>query len=153
VSPLPIEPARASGPMRLVLSAFPSEAAARRAIDRAIDQRLAACASEIPQTSTFVWKGKRETAREVLVVFKTGPKTVGALLQLLAALHPYEVPELVEIDVPRADDRYLSWLAGVVDPGSPGGAGPPRRPGAPRGRAARGPARTRARPRRRSTRS
>jgi periplasmic divalent cation tolerance protein len=154
VSPLPVEPARAPGPMRLVLSAYPSDAAAARVVRGVLDRRLAACASSLGQRSTFLWRGRRETASETLVVFKTAPKTVGALFGYLARTHPYEVPEIVELDVARADPRYLAWLAGIVDPTSAAGPpAPPRRRGGPRGRGARAPGRARARPRPRSRRS
>jgi len=154
VSPFPVEPARATGPMRLVLSAYPTAAAARKAVNGALDRRLAACASSISQSSTFLWEGRRTTAAEVLVVFKTAPKTVGALFRYLAGAHPYRVPEIVEVDVMRAEPGYLAWLAALVDPSSV--AAPPRsvrRPAGRRAREGRGPARTRARPPRRSTRN
>ncbi len=152
MSPFPEEPARARGPMRLVLSAYPSAASARAAVEGAILRRLAACASTLEQSSTFVWNGRRETARETLVVFKTGPKTVGALFRFLAEGHPYDVPEIAEVDVPRAEPGYLAWLSSVVDPSS--AVRPGRRPTRPAGRrapAARAPGRTRA-PRRRPSR-
>jgi periplasmic divalent cation tolerance protein len=153
VSPFPVEPARARGPMRLVLSAYPTPEAAQAAVHGALDRRLAACASALAQSSTFLWRGRRETAAETLVVFKTAPKTVGALVGYLAGSHPYEVPEVIELDVPRATPAYLSWLTGIVDPASGGLRDPARRPAGPRGRAARVPARTRARPPRRSRRT
>jgi periplasmic divalent cation tolerance protein len=153
VSPFPVEPARATGPMRLVLSAFPSPESARRAIDGALDRRLAACASSIAQSSTFLWRGRRERAAEVLVVFKTAPKTVGALFRFLASVHPYDVPEIAEVDVLRAEPAYLAWLTALVDPSSAPGRrpGPTRRGGRP-GRGARAPGRTRGPRPRRSTR-
>ena len=154
MSPFPVEPARAAGPMRLVLSAYPSAVAARRAVKGALDRRLAACASSIAQSSTFLWRGRRETASETLVVFKTAPKTVGALVRYLAGTHPYRVPEIAEVDVMRAEPRYLAWLSGIVDPSSghrPGGRF--RRPEGPRGRGARAPGRTRGPRPRRSTRT
>jgi periplasmic divalent cation tolerance protein len=154
VSPFPVEPPRAGGPMRLVLTAYPSADAAQRAIRGAIDRRLAACASAIEQSSTFLWRGRRETARETLVVFKTAPKTVGALFRFLSGGHPYQVPEIAEVDVPRAAPSYVAWLTGLVDPLSVTEAsGRPRRPGGPRARGARVPARTPARRPRRSRRS
>ena len=154
MSPFPVEPARATGPMRLVLSAFPDAKSAQRTVERAIEQGLAACASSIAQRSTFLWRGRRETAEEVLVVFKTAPKTVGALFRFLCRTHPYEVPEIAEVDVLRADPRYLAWLSGLVDPSSVPDGGPyPRRRAGPRGRGARAPGRARARPRPRSKRS
>jgi periplasmic divalent cation tolerance protein len=137
--------------MRLVLSAYPTFAAARRAVDGALDRRLVACASSLAQSSTFLWHGRRETAAETLVVFKTAPKTVGALLRYLAETHPYEVPEVVEVDVLRAEPRYLVWLAGIVDPSSAEARAPhARRPAGRRARGARALARTRGRPPRRS---
>ena len=154
MSPFPIDPARATGPMRLVLSAYPSPESARRVVEAVLARRLAACASSIAQRSTFLWKGRRETAEEVLVVFKTAPKTVGALFRYLARSHPYTVPEIAELDVLRVDPRYLGWLTGLLDPSSVPSAGRrPRRRAARRGRGARDPGRTRARRPRRSRRS
>ena len=49
MSPFPVEPPRAGGPMRLVLTAYPSAEAAQRAIDGAIARRLAACASAVEE--------------------------------------------------------------------------------------------------------
>jgi periplasmic divalent cation tolerance protein len=154
MTPLPIEPAGATGPIRLVLSAYPTDAAARRAVNGALHRRLAACASAIAQRSVFVWRGRRTTAEETLVVFKTAPKTVGALVRYIGTTHPYDVPEVVELDVARAEPGYLSWLLAAVDPSSAAGPGHrPRRRAGRRGRGGRAPGRTRGPPRRRSTRT
>ncbi len=129
--------------MRLVLSAYPNPEAAWTAVDDALERRLCACASVLPQESRYWWKGKVESAREVLVVFKTAPKTVGALLLRLKASHPYNVPEIAELNVERAEPVYLRWLAETLDPSSLG-PGAPRstRRGGRRGPAARAPGRT-----------
>ena len=149
MSPFPVEPARGTGPMRLVLSAYPSPESARAAAEGAVAQGLAACASAIAQRSTFVWNGRQETADETLVVFKTAPKTVGARFRYLAAGHPYDVPEIAEVDVRRAEPAYLAWLSSVVDPSSAAAPRPaPTRRAGRRGRGARAPGRTPARRRR-----
>ncbi|MGI0132767.1 MAG: divalent-cation tolerance protein CutA [Thermoplasmata archaeon] len=153
-----MDPADATGPMRLVLCAFPDDASARTAIGRALTSRLAACAQRHPIASMYWWRGRIETAAEVVVVFKTVPKRVGALFRQLAEGHPHDVPEIVEIDVPRVHAPYLAYLAATIDADAPppplGGGSPsggrrtPRRPGSRRGRGARRPARTRGRRRR-----
>lgn len=143
-------PERPPGPMRLVLSAYPSRAAAEKAARGVLRAKLAACASLLPQTSTYWWRGRLETAEEVLVVYKTAPKTVGALLGRLRASHPYEVPEIAELNVERAEPAYLRYLAETLDPSSLAGPGRPTRRAGRRARAARAPARTRARRPRRS---
>jgi periplasmic divalent cation tolerance protein len=152
VSPYPMDPVRSVGPARLVLSAFPDRESALTAVGTAIRQRIAACGTLLPGESRYLWRGRVETQSEVLVLFKTVPKHVGALFRLLERTHPYEVPEIVEVDLPRVGSGYLRYLAGAIDPDSPPpplGAGPTRR-GSPRARAAPRPARTRGPHRRRS---
>lgn len=151
MSPYPIDPPDARGPMRLVLTTYPDRAAALARIEEALERRLAACASTLAVDSRFRWKGGIETSAETLVMFKTVPKRVGALFRFLKESHPYEVPEILEVDVPRAQAGYLEYLAREIDPDAPPpplGGGTTRR-GAPRGPAARSPERTRARPRHR----
>jgi len=152
MSPYPLDPVRALGPMRIVLTTYPSREAVLHAVDEALARRLAACANLLPIDSRYWWKGTVESARESLVLFKTVPKRVGALMLLLKETHPYGTPEVVEVDVPRADDGYLQYLTATLDPTArspPIGDGP-KRSGARRGRATRAPGRTRSRRRRRS---
>jgi len=152
VSPYPLEPARAQGPMRFVITTYPSRATALAAVESVLAARLAACASIVAIHSRYWWKEGVESADESLVLFKTVPKRVGALFRHLESHHPYEVPEVVEVDVPRVGSKYLQYLAATIDPDAPPpplGGGSMRR-GAPRARGARAPARTRAPRRRRS---
>jgi periplasmic divalent cation tolerance protein len=155
VSPYSLEPIRAVGPVRLVLTTYPSRTAALVAVTAAVERHLAACGNVIAVESRYRWKGRVEAQEEAMVLFKTVPKKVGALFEFLGTTHPYEVPEIIEVDVPRVDPRYLRYLSSTLDhdaPPPPLGGGTMRR-AAPRDRATRGPGRTRARPHRRSTRT
>jgi periplasmic divalent cation tolerance protein len=150
VTPYPLDPVDATGPMRLVLTTFPSAAAADRAIATVLGARLAACAQSTAVRSRYWWKGQLRSDDEVLVVFKTVPKRVGELFRRLGELHPYDVPEVIELDVPRVHLPYLAYLAETIDAEAPppplgGGHPPARRPESRRAPAARRPARTRAR--------
>jgi len=152
MSPYPLDPVRAVGPARLVVTTYPTAGAAEKAVAAVLDRRLAACANLLPATSRYWWNGRVESADEVVVLFKTVPKRVGALFEFVRSTHPYRVPELVEVDVPRVGAAYLQYLARTLDRDSPppplgGGA---TRPGGRPARAARAPARTRGRHRRRS---
>jgi periplasmic divalent cation tolerance protein len=152
MSPYPLDPVRAAGPMRLVLTTYPSPKAARRAIESVLERRLAACANVLAIDSRYWWKKGIESASESLVLFKTVPKRVGALLAFLEVSHPYETPEVVELDVPRANAGYLRYLASTLGSEIPSRAGPSgaTRRAALRDRGARGPERTRAPRRHRS---
>ena len=153
MSPYPLDPARAVGPLRLVVTTYPSREAALAAVRGAVALKLAACGSVVPVDSQYWWQGKVESAAEALVLFKTVPKRVGELFRYLDGHHPYEVPEILELDVPRVAPAYLRYLAATLDasaPPPPLGGGPTRR-GARRGPGARAPGRTRA-PRHRPSR-
>jgi periplasmic divalent cation tolerance protein len=154
MTPYPADPEWARGPMRIVLTTYPDRDRAVAAVGGALARRLAACGSVAPVESRYWWKGKVVAEPEALVIFKTVPKRVGALFRFLEAEHPYDVPEIVELDVPRASPGYLAYLGATLDRSSgPLSADPVRRRAGPRGRGARVPARTQARRRRRSTRT
>ena len=155
MSPYPMDPIDATGPLRLVLTALPDTPEVERIVREAVARRLAACAQTGPVASVYWWNDRVETAAERLVIFKTTPKLVGALFRYLAEVHPYEVPEILEVDVARAHAPYQAYLARTLDAFAPppplggGSAGALRaRRAGRRARAGRRPARTPA-PRRR----
>lgn len=155
MSPFPADPEWARGPMRLVVTTYPSPERALAAVEGALARRLAACGSVLPVESRFWWKGRVQAESEALVLFKTVPKRVGALFRYLEEHHPYSVPEIVELDVPRAAPGYLAYLTGTLDRASmpPERIARATRPGVRRARAVRGPGRTPERPHRRSKRT
>jgi periplasmic divalent cation tolerance protein len=154
MTPYPADPEWARGPMRLVLTTYPNRERALEAVGGAVARRLAACGSIVPVDSRYWWKGAVVAAPEALVIFKTVPKRVGALFRFIAEHHPYDVPEILELDVPRAAPSYLAWLGDTLDRTSgPLSVDVLRRPAGPRAREARAPARTRAPHRRRSKRT
>lgn len=151
MSPYPADPVDATGPMRLVLVSAPRASAASLARD-AVRLRFAACVQLIDIRSIYWWRGRREESEETLLLFKTVPKRVGGLFRYVARRHPYEVPEIVELDVPRVHPPYLAYLTAAL--GAPAIPPPrrtprrgPRRRGSPQGPGARSPGRTRGRPR------
>lgn len=104
-----------AGPLRLVLSTFPDGESAARVSSRVVERGLAACATALPARSVYRWKGRLEDQREVLVIFKTSTKKVGGLFQEVRRSHPYEVPELVELETHRVHEPYLHWVLSAVD--------------------------------------
>jgi periplasmic divalent cation tolerance protein len=150
VSPYPADPEWARGPMRLVVTTYPDRERALTAVDGAVARRLAACGTVVPVDSRYWWEGRVQAANEALVILKTVPKRVGALFRYLDETHPYDVPEIAELDVPRTTPAYLAYLTETLDRASmpPAGVRRATRRGGRRAPAARGPGRTRA-PRRR----
>ena len=80
-----------------------------------VTEKLAACVNIVPGVrSIYAWKGEICDEGEVLCVMKTRSDRVEALQARLCALHPYEVPELVVLDVRGGHEGYLAWVREAV---------------------------------------
>lgn len=76
-----------------------------------VEERLAACVQAISGvTSTYRWKGDIRSDPEVVLLIKTTRDRLDALKARLPALHPYEMPELLVVDVSGGLQPYLDWL-------------------------------------------
>lgn len=102
----------------IVLCTAPEQDAAQLA-DLLLDERLVACANLLPAVeSRYLWEGRREIARETLMVLKTSAERVGDLQRRLAEAHPYEVPEILVLPVQSGLPAYLDWVAASCRPGA-----------------------------------
>ena len=96
----------------VVLTTAPNLKTARHLARSALQARLVACANVITAAeSHYWWRGKIESAREILLVLKTRRSNLVKLESLISAEHPYDTPEFLVLS-PRAGSRkYLGWLA------------------------------------------
>jgi len=96
----------------LILCACPEKIGARQLARIVLEERLAACVQIVPWVeSLYHWKGKIEQARETLLLIKTTKARWPKLRDRLAALHPYEVPEIVALEIGDGLPAYLKWVA------------------------------------------
>jgi periplasmic divalent cation tolerance protein len=95
----------------LCLSTCPNADVAARIARALVEEQLAACVNRLPGVnSTYRWQGEIHEDAEVLLVIKTTPERFDALRDRLAELHPYEVPELVALEIADGLPAYLAWL-------------------------------------------
>lgn len=99
----------------VVLTTCGSEAEADRIARTLVEERLAACASVVPQVrSHYRWKDAVESAQEWLILIKSSRELYAELEARLAAIHSYEVPEILALPVEAGSTAYLEWLAGSL---------------------------------------
>ena len=95
----------------LAISTFPDADTASRVAQTLVEEKFAACANLIPAVqSIYRWKEKIETADEVIVFFKTIQDRRAAFEEKLRSLHPYEVPELIFVEIDSGSPDYLCWV-------------------------------------------
>jgi periplasmic divalent cation tolerance protein len=96
----------------LVLVTCGSRKEARKIARALVEQRLAACVSEIgvPVASTYRWKGRVESAKEFLLLIKTSKKLFAEVRDAVLKLHSYEVPEIFALPIAAGSRAYLDWI-------------------------------------------
>lgn len=96
----------------LVLSTCPDAETAGRIAHALVEERLAACVNRVPGVaSTYRWHGDILDDAEVLLLIKTTRERFEALRARLVELHPYDVPEVIALDIPGGHAAYLDWIA------------------------------------------
>ena len=89
----------------------PDRETARKLADILVGERLAACANILDgMESLYWWQGKIQRAVESVCIFKTTSSAYAALEQRARELHPYEVPCIVALPVPRGHAPFLRWV-------------------------------------------
>ncbi len=100
-----------SSPARIVLTTAGTPEEAEQLAQAIVEEELAACATILPAAkSIYRWRGEIETAAESVLLLKTVPEKLPALEARLHALHRYETPEFLVLQVERASAGYLDWL-------------------------------------------
>ena len=80
-----------------------------------VKRRLAACVNVIPRIeSVYAWKGELCRDGEATLLIKTTRGRLEALKDAIGELHPYDLPEIlvIEVDQESSSREYLEWVAG-----------------------------------------
>jgi len=94
----------------VVTSTSPGEEHAMHLAGALVERRLAACVQVMPIRSMYRWKGEVARDDEFLLLIKTTSSRYREVESFIRENHPYEVPEVIRLDVTAGLDAYLSWM-------------------------------------------
>ncbi len=94
----------------IIVSTFPDKTSITKIANQLVKKKLVACVNIMKISSVYSWKGKIENQPEYLGLFKTTKKNQAVLKKELRKLHPYDIPEIAEINVDSINQPYLKWL-------------------------------------------
>ncbi len=94
----------------IIVSTYPNQKTIKKIANELVKKRLAACVNISKISSIYSWKGKIEDTSEFLAIFKTTQKNKKLLKNAIKNSHPYDVPEIAEIDISSINQPYLKWL-------------------------------------------
>ena len=95
----------------MVMTTAPDTETAQKIARSLVERRLAACVNILaPCQSVYNWQGAVEDSNEIPLLIKTTAARYGMLEAAIAALHPYDVPEIVALPLSHGLPEYLSWV-------------------------------------------
>jgi periplasmic divalent cation tolerance protein len=95
----------------IAFSTFPEAEIARKIAHELVENAIVACANIVPSVeSIYFWKEKVETSAEVLAIFKMTAARYSEFESRLRKLHPYDVPEIVRLNIAGGNPDYFLWI-------------------------------------------
>ena len=101
---------RVSTDFGLVVTTVDSEAKANEIAHDVVERGLAACVQIAPVRSIYRWRGAIEEALEYRLEIKMRVADYSLLEAAILALHPYEIAEIVRLEIADGHAPYLAWL-------------------------------------------
>jgi periplasmic divalent cation tolerance protein len=105
-------------PIVVLMTAANREEAGRIA-EMLVSTGLAACVQILPEIqSIYHWQGEVVRGMEILLLAKTTRDQFDDLVGRVTAMHSYETPEIIALQINDAAEPYLKWLLGSLPAGS-----------------------------------
>ena len=94
----------------LIISTYPNKKSISKISNDLIKNKIIACVNISKIDSIYSWNKKIQNSPEYMAIFKTVIKNKTKLKKIIEETHPYDVPEIAEIDVTSINKSYLNWL-------------------------------------------
>ena len=94
----------------LIISTYPNKKSILKIANELVKTKIIACVNISKIDSVYSWNGKIQNSSEYIAIFKTIAKNKTKLKKKITETHPYDIPEIVEIDVTSINKSYLNWL-------------------------------------------
>jgi periplasmic divalent cation tolerance protein len=94
----------------IIISTYPNKKSITATANDLVQNKIAACVNITKISSIYSWQGKIVNSSEYLALFKTTQKNKKSLKEKIKASHPYDIPEIAEIDITSINKSYLNWL-------------------------------------------
>jgi len=99
-----------------VITTVSNKEDAKKIANTLVEKKLAGCVQIIgPITSIFRWKEKIEEAEEYMCIVKTREDRYEDVEKAIKEAHPYDVPEILSVQVNDGNKSYLDWLDKCID--------------------------------------
>ncbi len=96
----------------VVLITAPNDEKGQDIANHLVENHLAACVNIVPAIkSIYRWQEKICQEEEVLLMVKTREALFASIRREIRKIHPYEVPEVISLDIKQGNSLYLEWIS------------------------------------------
>ena len=99
----------------IIISTYPTKKSISKIANDLVKNKTVACVNISKISSIYSWKGQVEDKSEFLAIFKTITKNKKLLKKKIKETHPYDVPEIAELNVTSINRPYFTWLTESVN--------------------------------------
>jgi len=96
--------------LTIIVSTYPDKKSITKISNELVKTKIVACVNIIKIASIYSWKDKVENTSEYLALFKTTNKNKKILKEKIKSSHPYDVPEIAELNVNSLNKKYFDWI-------------------------------------------
>ena len=90
--------------------------AARNIANELLTKKYSPCINIVSNNeSVYVWNNDIETTNEYILFIKSVKSKFKNIEKLILAIHPYEIPEILAIDINHINMKYLKWMLDYID--------------------------------------
>jgi len=95
----------------VILCTCPNIDTARDIARHLVENKLAACVKIVPQVESFyIWQDALQQDTEVQLLIKSTSALFEDINTAICSKHPYDVPEVIAVDVSKGNAAYLDWV-------------------------------------------
>jgi periplasmic divalent cation tolerance protein len=102
------------------MTTLPDAETASKLARNLVEMRLAACVNILATCqSVYRWQDDVQVDGEVPLIIKTTVELYPALETYIRQQHPYDLPEIIALEVAQGLPDYLNWVAASCEQSTP----------------------------------
>ena len=96
----------------VIYTTCPTLATAEEIGAKLVESGVSACVNILPgMVSIYAWQGQRQRDEEVAMIVKTTEAVAERAIEMINALHPYDVPAALVLPVSGGSAAFMSWIS------------------------------------------
>jgi periplasmic divalent cation tolerance protein len=99
----------------MILNTCPNRESGELIASLLVERRLAACVNLVDNiTSIYRWQDGIERDSETLLLIKAEQGSYPKIEETIREHHPYEVPEIICLEIAQGAEGYLNWISAAT---------------------------------------